>query len=62
MKHIYHVAEDEQKTKEHLLRKFADPMYRGSASNLVMQLPGNKNTSKEDLQAIKDILNKLEKE
>ena len=37
-------------------------MYKGSASNLVMQLLGNKNTSKEDLQAIKDILNKLEKE
>lgn len=62
MKHIYHVAEDEQKTKEHLLQKFVDSMYRGSASNLVMQLLGNKNTSKEDLEVIKDILNKLEKE
>jgi predicted transcriptional regulator len=62
MKHIYHVAQDEQKTKEHLLKKFVDSMYKGSASNLVMQLLGNKNTSKEDLQAIKEILNKLEKE
>ena len=62
MKHIYHVAEEEQKTKDHLLQKFVDSMYKGSASNLVMQLLGNKNTSKEDLQAIKDILNKLEKE
>src|ERR1700761_6169220 len=34
MKHIYHVAEDEQKTKEHLLKKFVDSMYKGSASNL----------------------------
>lgn len=62
MKHIYHVAEDEQKTKEHLLQKFVDSMYRGSAGNLVMQLLGNKNTSKEDLELIKDILNKLGKE
>jgi predicted transcriptional regulator len=62
MKHIYHVAEDEQKTKEHLLKKFVDSMYKGSASNLVMQLLGNKSTSKEDLKAIKDILNQLEKE
>jgi BlaI family transcriptional regulator, penicillinase repressor len=62
MKHIYHVAEEEHKTKDHLLQKFVDSMYRGSASNLVMQLLGNKNTSKEDMQAIKDILNKLEKE
>jgi len=62
MKHIYHVAEDEKKTKDHLLQKFVDSMYKGSASNLVMQLLGNKNTSKEDMEAIKNILNKLEKE
>jgi len=62
MKHIYHVAQEEEKTKEHLLQKFVDSMYRGSASNLVMQLLGNKKASKEDLQAIKDILTKLEKE
>src|ERR1700733_11484008 len=58
MKHIYHVVEEEQKTKSLLLDKFVDSMYKGSASNLVMQLLGNKNTSKEDLQAIKDMLNK----
>jgi len=62
MKHVYSVAEDEQKTKEHLLDKFVDSMYKGSASKLVMQLLGNKNTSKEDLDAIKEMLNKLEKE
>jgi len=62
MKHIYRVAEDEQKTKEHLLDKFVDSMYKGSASKLVMQLLGNKKTSKEDLQVIKELLNKLEKE
>jgi len=62
MKHIYHVAEDEQKTKDHLLQKFVNSMYRGSASNLIMQLLGNKNTSKADLEAIKDMLNKLEEE
>jgi BlaI family penicillinase repressor len=62
MKHIYLVAEDEQKTKEHLLDKFVDSMYKGSASKLVMQLLGNKKTSKEDLQAIKNLLNKMENE
>ena len=61
MKHIYHVAQEEEKTKEHLLQKFVDSMYRGSASNLVMQLLGNKKASKEDLQTIKNILTKLEK-
>ena len=61
MKHVYRVAEDEQKTKDHLLEKFVDSMYKGSASKLVMQLLGNKKTSKEDLQAIKEMLSKLEK-
>ena len=60
MKHIYLVAEDEQKTKEHLLDKFVDSMYKGSASKLVMQLLGNKNTSQQELQEIKDLLKKLE--
>lgn len=60
MKHVYRVAEEEQKTKEHLLDKFVDSMYKGSASKLVMQLIGNKKTSQEELQEIKDLLKKLE--
>jgi BlaI family transcriptional regulator, penicillinase repressor len=35
-------------------------MYRGSASKLVMQLIGNKSTSREDLREIKDMIKKLE--
>ena len=62
MKHIYHVVEEEQKTKDFLLNKFIDALYQGSGGNLVMQLLGNKKTSKEDLKAIKEMLNKLEKE
>jgi predicted transcriptional regulator len=62
MKHIYRAAEDEQKTKDRLLEKFVDSMYKGSASKLVMRLLGNKKTSKEDLAAIKEMLNKLKKE
>ena len=59
MKHIYSVAEEEQKTKEHLLEKFVDSMYKGSASKLVMQLLGNKKTSQQELEEIKDLLKKL---
>ncbi len=62
MKHVYRVAEEEQKTKDHLLEKFVDSMYKGSASKLVMQLLGNKKTSQEELQAIKELLNKLDGE
>ena len=60
MKHIYTPAEPEHKTKNALLQKFVDNMYKGSASNLVMQLLGNKKTSKKELQAIKDLLNKID--
>jgi len=60
MKHVYSVAEEEQKTKSHLLDKFVDSMYNGSATKLVMQLIGNKNTSQQELQEIKDLLKNLE--
>lgn len=60
MKHIYSVVEEEQQTKAHLLDKFVDTMYKGSAGKLVMQLLGNKKTSQEELQEIKHLLKKLE--
>ena len=60
MKHIYSVAQEEQKIKSQLLDKFVDSMYKGSASKLVLQLLGNKKNSQQELQEIKDILKKLE--
>ena len=62
MKHIYSPAMEEQKTKSFLLERFVDSMYNGSASSLMMQLLGNKKTSKKELQAIKDLLKKMDKE
>jgi BlaI family penicillinase repressor len=62
MKHIYHAAIEEKKTKGALLERFVDSMYNGSASSLVMQLLGNKKTSKKELQEIKELLTKLDKE
>ena len=60
MKHVYSPSEPEQVTKNALLQKFVESMYKGSASTLVMQLLGNKKTSKKELQAIKDLLNKMD--
>lgn len=60
MKHIYSAAVDEQTIKARLLEKFVDTTYQGSASKLVMQLLGNQNTSRQDLQEIKDMIKKLE--
>ncbi len=61
MKHIYIAAIEEQKTKGLLLDRFVDAMFNGSASSLMMQLLGNKKTSKKELQQIKDLLNNLDK-
>jgi BlaI family transcriptional regulator, penicillinase repressor len=60
MKHVYRPALEEQKTKGFLLDRFVESMYNGSASSLMMQLLGNKKTSQKELQAIKDLLNKME--
>ena len=62
MKHIYHSVLEEEKTKGHLLDKFVDTLYQGSAGNLVLQLLGNKMASKEEIQAIKDLLEELDNE
>ena len=62
MKHIYHVAQEEQKTKSYLLERFVNSMYNGSASSLMMQLLGNKKPSKEELDQIRKLLDQLDKE
>jgi predicted transcriptional regulator len=62
MKHIYTPAQEEEKTKSYLLNRFVDTMFNGSASQLMMQLLGNKKPSKKELQEIKKLLNKLDKE
>lgn len=62
MKHVYRPAQDEQKTKNFLLGRFVDSMYNGSASQLMMQLLGNKKASKKEIEEIKKILDRLDKE
>ena len=61
MKHVYAAAEDETKTKGFLLERFVDNLYEGSASKLLMQLLGNKKTSKKELDAIRALLNQTKK-
>ena len=59
MKHIYHVAVEESKTKSFLLDRFIDSLYNGSVSSLMMQLLGNKKASKKELDEIREMLNKM---
>ena len=58
MKHIYKPAVEESKTKSFLLEKFIESLYEGSASGLLMQLIGNRKTSKKEIQTIKELLKK----
>jgi len=60
MKHIYSAAIEEKKTKGFLLNKFVDAMYNGSSSSLMMQLLGNKKTSQQEIDEIRNLLDKLE--
>jgi BlaI family transcriptional regulator, penicillinase repressor len=61
MKHVYTAAEEESKTKSFLLERFVENLYDGSASSLMMQLLGNKKTSKKELDAIKELIEKATK-
>ena len=60
MKHVYSAAEEENKTKELLLERFVNNLYNGSASTLMMQLLGNKKTSKKEIETIKDLIKKMD--
>jgi BlaI family penicillinase repressor len=59
MKHIYSAVQEEQQTKNVLLDRFIDSMYDGSASSLMMQLLGNKKTSKKEWNEIRDWMDKM---
>lgn len=58
--HIYHAEVSEQKAQKQLVDKLLNTAFGGSAMKLVMQALGNSKSSKEELQEIKDYLDKLE--
>ncbi len=60
--HIYEAAVNEKQTQEHLLEKFVNTAFRGSAMNLVMSALGNNKASKEELIQIKQLIRKMEEE
>jgi BlaI family penicillinase repressor len=59
MKHIYRPALEEDKTKGAMLERFVESMYNGSVSNMMMALLGTDKTSKEELEKVKALLNKI---
>lgn len=59
--HLYEAALAEDDTQKHLLDGFVETAFRGSTSSLVMSMLGNGDTSKEEIQKIKEIIKQLEK-
>ena len=60
--HIYEAAVSETDTQQSLMDKFVDTTFRGSAMKMVMQALGNHNASKDELDEIKALIQKLEDE
>ncbi len=60
--HIYHAKVSESATQKTLLKKFVDSTFRGSAMKLVVQALGNHQASTEELEEIKALIKKIEKE
>lgn len=58
--HVYRPLLEEENTQRQLLNRFVDAAFRGSASKLVMQALGNSKTSQEELNEIRNLLDKLE--
>lgn len=59
--HIYRALINQETTQQHLVKKMIDNVFNGSAARLVMQALGNKSASKEEIDLIKEYLDKLEK-
>jgi predicted transcriptional regulator len=60
--HVYHSAFTETTTQRQLLNSFLEGTFRGSAKKLVLQALGQYETTKEELEEIKALISKLEKE
>ena len=60
--HIYTAAIKELPTKNNLLSRFIDATFQGSAAQLVMEALGNNDTTHEELEQIKALIDKIEKQ
>src|SRR5438132_10878259 len=60
--HIYEARYSEQKTQRQLLSDLADRAFGGSAAKLVLQALSGRKTSAEELNAIREMLERLEGE
>ena len=60
--HVYEARHSEQRTQRQLLADLADRAFGGSPAKLVMQALSGRRTSPEELNAIRELLDRLEGE
>ena len=61
-KHIYYVVLKEKEAKTLLLDKFVKTAFGGSAMDLVMQALGNHQTTPDELEELKALIDKIERD
>ena len=59
--HIYKPAIKQEKVQEQVLDRIINSVYSGSPAKLVMQALGNYSASKEEMDLIRNFINKLKK-
>lgn len=58
--HLYEAVISQESTQRHALDKMIENLFEGSASQLVMSALGSRKSTKGELKAIRDYLDKLE--
>lgn len=58
--HVYTALAGEKETRQHLLEKFMETSFRGSAASLVMHALGNGAATGDELKQIRRLLDQLE--
>jgi BlaI family transcriptional regulator, penicillinase repressor len=58
--HLYKAVSSQKATQGQIVNRMIDTVFQGSAAQLVMSALGNNKSSKEELQEIKNYLEKLE--
>lgn len=59
--HVYEAVISESDTQQRLLKRFVDTLFRGSASQMVMQALGQHGASAKELDEIKSLIEAMEK-
>jgi predicted transcriptional regulator len=60
--HVYRAVVSKERTQKRFLRELAQKMFEGSSSKLVLQALGSQPPSREELDEIRSLLNRLDRE